>query len=138
MGHSVATADARRVNRKHRAFSEDIADLQPFQTVYSRFDIGDLNVLYTATLFVLAVAANYIPLIPRRHSMRWCSSKTALVCLLLLAGSAPRAAAQVSASISGTVTDTSSAVLAVASVTATDLETTAIRTTVTDAQGRYQ
>src|SRR3984885_13769197 len=46
--------------------------------------------------------------------------------------------AQVSATLSGTVTDQSGAVVPAANVTAKNIETEAIRTTLTDADGHYQ
>ena len=46
--------------------------------------------------------------------------------------------AQVSAVLSGTVTDQSGAVVSAANVTAKNIDTGAIRSTVTDASGRYQ
>jgi carboxypeptidase family protein len=50
----------------------------------------------------------------------------------------PSARAQISASISGVVTDPSGAPVPAASVTSKNLETSAVRTTQTDAAGRYQ
>src|SRR3979411_988836 len=50
---------------------------------------------------------------------------------------APRSQAQVSAAISGRVTDPAGAVVSGATVTANNLETHAVRTTVTDEAGRY-
>ncbi|MFI5058849.1 MAG: carboxypeptidase regulatory-like domain-containing protein [Candidatus Acidiferrales bacterium] len=55
----------------------------------------------------------------------------ALVCI-------PSACAQVSASLSGLVTDPSGAPVPAASVTSSNLETAAVRNTVTDDAGRYQ
>src|SRR5579863_4567774 len=46
--------------------------------------------------------------------------------------------AQVSATLSGTVTDQSGAIVQAASVTAKNVETEAVRTTQTDAEGHYQ
>ena len=57
------------------------------------------------------------------------------IAFLLLATSA---FAQVSATLSGTVTDQSGAIVQAASVTAKNVETDAIRTTRTDAEGHYQ
>src|SRR5580704_14516284 len=48
------------------------------------------------------------------------------------------AQARVSAAISGVVSDASGAVIAAATVTAKNLETAAVRTTATDAAGRYR
>src|SRR5277367_6259196 len=63
----------------------------------------------------------------------------ALICLSFLLAPAPRASAQVvSAAISGTVTDPSSASVQGASVTARDVETGAERAATTDAGGHYQ
>ena len=56
---------------------------------------------------------------------------------MLLVLFAPRAAAQVSASISGTITDPSGAAVSAASVTVTNAETGEVRTTTTDSGGRY-
>jgi hypothetical protein len=50
---------------------------------------------------------------------------------------APRSQAQVSAAISGRVTDPAGAVVSGATITANNLETQAVRTTVTDEAGRY-
>ncbi|HEV3059960.1 MAG TPA: carboxypeptidase-like regulatory domain-containing protein [Vicinamibacterales bacterium] len=60
-----------------------------------------------------------------------------LVLVVLLALTSP-AAAQVSAAISGVVTDASGAAMSAATVTARNLETAGVRTTVTDSAGRYQ
>jgi Carboxypeptidase regulatory-like domain len=57
--------------------------------------------------------------------------------LLLLAG-IPSARAQASASISGIVTDPSGGSVSAAAITVRNLETGAIRTTLTDDSGRYQ
>src|SRR5271154_5047292 len=62
----------------------------------------------------------------------------AFALLLLLMGWPSRAAAQVSAAISGVVTDATGATVSAAMVTAKDVETSAARTTVTDAAGRYE
>ena len=51
---------------------------------------------------------------------------------------AASACAQVSASLSGTVTDQSGATLSGSAVTAKNVDTGAVRGTVTDAEGRYQ
>jgi len=62
-----------------------------------------------------------------------------VLALLAAAGvCAPRVLAQASASISGTVTDATGAVVSAANVQVTDTDTGATRTTVTDASGRYQ
>lgn len=58
--------------------------------------------------------------------------------LTVLAALVPRASAQVAASVSGTVTDPSGAVVGGARVAANSVETGAIRAAVTDAAGRYQ
>jgi len=60
----------------------------------------------------------------------------ASVCVLLT--HAPRASAQVSAAISGTVTDATGAAVSAATVTAKDLETAAVRNAATDVAGRYE
>ena len=57
-----------------------------------------------------------------------------LFCLMCV----PTSFAQVSAAISGVVTDASGSVVQAASVTAKDLETSAVRHTTTDTAGRYQ
>ncbi len=66
-------------------------------------------------------------------------SSCALVagCLFAFLTLAPRSQAQVSAAISGRVTDPAGAVVSGATVTAHNLETHAVRTTVTDEAGRY-
>src|SRR5882672_9574186 len=66
-------------------------------------------------------------------------SSCALVagCLFVFLAFAPRSQAQVSAAISGRVTDPAGAVVSGATVTAHNLETHAVRTTVTDEAGRY-
>lgn len=60
------------------------------------------------------------------------------LCLLALGLCAPKASAQVSAAISGMVTDATRAAVPAASVTAKDIETGAERKTMTDATGVYQ
>jgi len=60
-----------------------------------------------------------------------------LLFFFLLAG-APSLRAQVSASITGVVTDTSGARIASATVTVKNVETGAIRSAATDDAGRYQ
>src|SRR5579864_1595210 len=63
----------------------------------------------------------------------------ALGCLVLLFLACPTpASAQVLAAISGIVMDATGGVVAGAAVTATDLETAAVRKTTTDGTGRYQ
>src|ERR1700736_2084307 len=57
--------------------------------------------------------------------------------LFLFLTLAPRSQAQVSAAISGRVTDPAGAVISGATVTANNLETKAARSTVTDEAGRY-
>src|SRR6267154_58407 len=66
---------------------------------------------------------------------RRCLASLALVLLML--GCLPSARAQVSASIKGTVTDPSGAPVPTAAVKAKNLETGAIRNSVTDEAGRY-
>jgi len=58
-----------------------------------------------------------------------------LFCLLAVPASG---FAQVSASLTGLVTDPSGALVAAATVTATNLETGSTRSVMTDASGRYQ
>jgi hypothetical protein len=58
--------------------------------------------------------------------------------LLLIAAAAPSLRAQVSASIAGVVSDTSGARVPAAAIIVKNLETGAIRSTVTDDAGRYQ
>ena len=58
--------------------------------------------------------------------------------VVLLVVDPSRAAAQVSAAMSGLVTDASGAAVAGAAVTAKDLETAAVRVTTTDSAGRYR
>jgi len=65
------------------------------------------------------------------------SSNLAVGCLFVFLVFAPRSQAQVSAAISGRVTDPAGAVVSGATVTANSLETQAVRTTVTDEAGRY-
>src|SRR5216683_955885 len=65
-------------------------------------------------------------------------SSTLLVgCLFALLAFAPQSRAQVSAAISGRVTDQTGAVVSGATVTAKNLETGAVRTATTDDSGRY-
>jgi hypothetical protein len=61
-----------------------------------------------------------------------------LLALLAFCPGAPLVSAQVSASIAGTVTDASGAPVPAAAVTATNRETGALRTSVTDDSGRYR
>ncbi len=65
-------------------------------------------------------------------------SAMAICALLLLLACPSTAAAQVSAALSGVVTDASGSVVAAASITVTSVETAAVRRTTTDAAGRYQ
>src|SRR5579864_2448204 len=62
----------------------------------------------------------------------------AYVCLALLVAGPVAAAGQVSAALSGIISDASGAAISGAGVTARKLETGAVRTTATDAAGRYQ
>jgi len=75
----------------------------------------------------------------RPHPCSAFRSSCALVagCLFVFLAFAPRSHAQVSAAISGRVTDPAGAVVSGATVTAHNLETHAMRTTVTDEAGRY-
>jgi hypothetical protein len=61
-----------------------------------------------------------------------------LACLLTLFACPAPAAAQVSAAISGVVTDASGLAVSAATVTAKDLETGAVRSAATDTAGRYR
>jgi len=61
----------------------------------------------------------------------------AVGCFFAFLAFAPQSQAQVSAAISGRVTDPAGAVVSGATVTATNLETQAVRNTVTDEAGRY-
>ena len=63
------------------------------------------------------------------------SSIRCLIAFVLVAASA---CAQVSAILSGTVTDPTGAAVSAAAVTARNVETGAVRSTVTDAEGHYQ
>src|ERR1700674_4669936 len=73
------------------------------------------------------------------HTQKHCSfARITLTVLFCAAISAPRASAQVSAAISGTVTDASAAFVPAAAVTARNVETGAQRNTASDDAGRYQ
>ncbi len=65
-------------------------------------------------------------------------SGAVLLCLFALMTFPSPAAAQVSAAISGAVTDASGSAVSAATVTAKNLETAAVRGTATDPAGRYQ
>src|SRR5258708_13259918 len=69
---------------------------------------------------------------------RSCSMRLLQLCgvVLVLIATSSRAAAQVSAAISGVVTDASGSAISAAAVTAKNVETAAARTTATDAAGR--
>ena len=71
------------------------------------------------------------------HSSKKIQFKLAVGCFFGLLAFTPRSHAQVSAAISGRVTDPAGAVVSGATVTANDLETQAARTSVTDEAGRY-
>src|SRR5260370_3682183 len=71
------------------------------------------------------------------HSMFRISCVVAVGCFFAFLAFAPQSQAQVSAAISGRVTDPAGAVVSGATVTATNLETQAVRNTVTDEAGRY-
>ncbi len=71
----------------------------------------------------------------RRYSIRFAIFTSGLAFLLLLQ---PSASAQVSASISGTVTDASGAPIYGATVSAKSVDTGALRESVTDGTGRYR
>src|SRR5260221_5037775 len=62
----------------------------------------------------------------------------ASVCLVLLVAGPVAAAGQVSAALSGIISDASGRAISAARVTARKLETGVGRTTATDAAGRYQ
>ena len=66
----------------------------------------------------------------------WCGRLLPLIFLFLIL--TPALLAQISANLSGTVTDQSGATVSGAAVTVKDLETGAIRTTTTGAAGQYQ
>ena len=66
----------------------------------------------------------------------WCGRLLPLIFLFLIL--TPALLAQISANLSGTVTDQSGATVSGAAVTVKDLETGAIRTTTTGAAGEYQ
>lgn len=74
------------------------------------------------------------PAAPRRCL----SLKPVSLLVLALWASAPMAAAQLSASLSGTVTDPSGAAVSGATLTVKDMHTEVQHSTVTDASGRYQ
>src|SRR5258708_38471634 len=71
-----------------------------------------------------------------RASFRF-ASVFAVGCLFALSVFVPKSQAQVSAAISGRVTDPAGAVVSGATVTANNLETQAVRNTVTDEAVRY-
>jgi hypothetical protein len=71
-----------------------------------------------------------------RNADSWCGVLS--LCLLMLMARPVLAGAQVTAAISGVVTDTSSSALSAATVTVKNLETAAVRQTATDAAGRYR
>jgi carboxypeptidase family protein len=75
---------------------------------------------------------------PRRQRLLRLFSASVLRALFLTLLCLPSAYAQVSASLSGVVTDPSGAPVPAAAVTAKNLETSAVRSTVTDDAGRYQ
>ena len=72
---------------------------------------------------------------PRRATLFLCPAACVLACLFLTASTL---SAQVSAVLSGTVTDPSHAVVAGANVTVRNMDTGGVRTAITDAAGRYQ
>ncbi len=72
----------------------------------------------------------------RAHAGQWCGQAGRLVALALIL--APALSAQVSATLSGIVTDQSGAAVAGADVTVKNLETGAGRTTTTQETGQYQ
>ena len=81
-------------------------------------------------------SATPFPETGRRRARQGCGSVVRLMaCVLIIAPPLP---AQVSASLSGTVTDQSGAAVSGAAVSVTSLETGAVRTTTTDGAGQYQ
>ena len=72
----------------------------------------------------------------RLYGCKWCGQVLWLMFLFLLF--VPALSAQVSATLSGTVTDQSGATVSNATVTVKDLETGALRTTTTGDAGHYQ
>src|SRR5579863_8275582 len=75
-------------------------------------------------------------LLDKAHTPTFCAWTIGHVVLLLLGASS--GSAQVSAALSGTVTDQSGGVVVGATLTAKSIDTEATRTTVTDGAGRYQ
>ncbi len=73
---------------------------------------------------------------PLSHAHAWCSRAVWLIVFFLLL--APALSAQVSATLSGTVTDQSGATVSGAAVTVKSEETGAIRTVTTDEGGQYR
>src|SRR5258708_31805886 len=76
------------------------------------------------------------PIRRRFHRRKWCDRVVRLTVLFLIL--TPALSAQVSATLSGTVTDQSGATAPGAAVTVKNLETGAIRTATTEQAGRYQ
>jgi hypothetical protein len=74
---------------------------------------------------------------PQLGSSSRFSSAAAVGCLFAFLVLVPRSQAQVSAAISGRVTDPAGSAVSGATVTANNLETQAVRTTVTNEAGRY-
>lgn len=73
---------------------------------------------------------------PRFRARRWCGRVVRLISLFLIF--APALSAQVSATLSGIVTDQSGATISGAAVTVRNLETGAGRTTTTEEAGQYR
>ncbi|MGO9271292.1 MAG: carboxypeptidase regulatory-like domain-containing protein [Terriglobia bacterium] len=73
---------------------------------------------------------------PLSRAHRWRARAVPLIVFFLMV--APRSFAQVSATLSGTVTDQSGASISGATVTVTSAETGAIRTTTTENRGQYE
>src|SRR6266849_930370 len=73
-----------------------------------------------------------------RGTPSWAGLVSVGLLMLVLVACPSRAAAQVSAAISGVVTDASGSTISAATVTAKNLETAAVRTTATDGAGRYR
>jgi carboxypeptidase family protein len=109
---------------------DDFSARNPHESAYvlsvlRRFDITLQSVLnYRFTLFL-------------HKGARMRSNKLCTFLFLLLTG-VPSLDAQVAASITGVITDTSGARVPSAAITVTNVETGAIRGTLSDEAGRYQ
>src|SRR5580704_18747407 len=87
--------------------------------------------------WLLAVKANFFADSLRGYKSDCARHRLSFGAVLLLLSCSPSARAQVSASIKGNVTDPSGAPVPSAAVKAKNLETGAIRSSVTDDAGRY-